>query len=252
MRIANWQLRGDQFGALWDASGQDRPPFPLSPMSSARTWGAFEYEQRRIQEAFAGQDRDSVRLAVRVLAEPEVFVEISGETVEKTPIRIIGAQLQRWCAIAVQEPGSTPAAGGDVVLGAGITTDLAALLVGQIPQNAAGKRTFARNDVTEDDYFSQNILRSAGAAGAAPKLEDAMRAGYAGRGTIRVCQGPRHTRGEVGVIRWLDIAGDGRYMIGPRDPDAAVPADSQLVVQTLASLITRGLHAQRELAEQRW
>lgn len=252
MRFANWQLRGEQFGALWDASGQDRPPFPLSPTSPERTRDAFEYEQRRIQEAFAGEDRDNVRLAVRILAEPEVFVEIAGETVEKTPIRIIGAQLQRWCAIAVQKPGPTPAAGGDVVLGAGITADLAALLVGQVPQNAAGKRTFARNDVNEDDHFSGSILTSPSASGSAPRLEDAMRAGYAGRGTVRVCQGPRHTRAELGVIRWLDVAGDGRYMIGPRDPDAAVSADPQLVVQTLASLITRGLHAQRELAEQRW
>lgn len=252
MRLQNWRLRGEQFGALWHDTGQDRQPYPLALISSARTYNAFEFQQREIREAFAADDRQDVRLAVRILAEPEVFVEISGQTYEKKPIRVIGAQLQRWCAIAVQEPGTTPAGGGDVILGSGIRQDLAALMIGQIPQNAAGKRTFARNDEPEEDYFSQSILRSAGAAPAPSKLEDAMRARFAGRGTIRAFQGPRHVRGELGTARWIDIAGDGRYVIGPRDMNAAVPADPQFLASAVASLINRGLREQRELAEQRW
>lgn len=223
MRIQNWRLRGEQFGALWDDTGQDRQPYPLALISTARTYNAFEFQQREIREAFAGDDRQDVRLAVRILAEPEVFVEISGLTYEKKPIRVVGAQLQRWCAIAVQEPGPTPTGGGDVVLGSGIRQDLAALLIGQIPQNAAGKRAFARNDEPEEDFFSQSILRSANAAPAAPKLEHAMRGGFAGRGTVRVFHGPRHVRGELGAARWIDIAGDGRYVIGPRDMKRLYP-----------------------------
>lgn len=252
MRIQNWRLRGEQFGALWHDTGQDRQPYPFALISSARTYNAFEQQQREIREAFAGDDRQDVRMAVRILAEPEVFVEISGETYEKKPIRIIGAQLQRWCAIAVQEPGPKPAGGGDVVLGSGIRQDLGALLIGQVPQNAAGKRTFARNDEPEEDFYSQDILRSAGASPASPRLEDVLRAGYAGRGTIRVFRGPRYVRGELGSARWVDIAGDGRYVVGPRDKNAAVPADPGFLASAVDSLITRGLREQRELAEQRW
>ncbi|AOW92561.1 secretion protein [Rhodococcus sp. WMMA185] len=252
MNMRNWQLRGEQFGALWAATGHDRPPFPFSLISPARTYNAFEHEQNQIREAFAADDRQNVRAAVNVLAEPEVFVEVVGQTVDEAPIRIIGAQLQRWCAIAVQQPGATPAVGGDVVLGAGITDDLASLLIGLIPQNAAGRRTFARRDEPEPDYFSQGVLRSAGAASAAPKLENAMRKAYAGSGTIRVLQGPRHVRGELSTMRWIDIAGDGRYLVGPRDPNAAAAAGPELLVRTLTSLIGEGLRMQREMAEHRW
>ncbi|MFZ2173820.1 MAG: ESX secretion-associated protein EspG [Rhodococcus sp. (in: high G+C Gram-positive bacteria)] len=252
MRIRNWQLRGEQFGALWAATGQDRQPFPFRLISPARTYNAFRYEQNRIREAFAGEDREDVRAAVRVLAEPEVFVEISGEDVDGMPIRIIGARLQQWSAVAVQQPGSTRAVGGEVVLGAGVTDDVASLLIGLIPQNAAGRRTFQRRDETERNLFSRGVLKSAGAALAAPRLEDAVRAGSAGRGSIGVFRGPRHVRGEMGMIRWIDIAGDGRYMIGPRDPDAAVGAGPQMLVSTLASLIGSGIRMQREMAEQRW
>lgn len=250
--IRNWQMRGEQFGALWAAADQDQQPFPLRLVSPARTHNAFEYEQNKIREAFSGDDREGVRAAVKVLADPEVFVEISGETVDKCPIRVIGAQLQRWCAVAVQQPGSTPVVGGDVVLGGGVTDDLASLLIGLIPQNAVGRRTFARRDEPEPDYFSQGVLRSVDAAPPAPRFEDAVRARFAGRGSIRVLRGPRHVRGELGLIRWTDIAGDGRYMIGPRDPNAAVAADSRLLVSTLASLVRDGVRAHREMDEQRW
>ncbi|WP_072688858.1 ESX secretion-associated protein EspG [Rhodococcus marinonascens] len=250
--MRNWLLRSEQFGALWAATGQDRQPFPFTLVSPARTYNAFEHEQQQIREAFAGEDRQNVRTAVRVLAEPEVFVEISGETVDEVPIRIIGAGLQRWCAVAVQRPGATPAVGGDVILGAGITDDLASVLIGLIPQNAAGRRTFARRDEPEPDYFSQGILRSAGAAPPARKLENAMRKGHAGSGTIRVLRGPRHVRGELGTMRWIDISGDGRYLIGPRDPNAAAAAGPELLVSALSAAIGEGLRLQRETAEHRW
>ncbi|QNG18157.1 ESX secretion-associated protein EspG [Rhodococcus triatomae] len=250
--IRNWQIRGDQFGALWHGAGQDRSPLPFSLVGSARTHDAHEREQEAIRAAFAVEEREGVRDAVRVLADPEVYVEISGETVDERPLRIIGAQVQRWSAVAVQLPGSNPEVGGDVVLGAGITDDLAPLLIGVIPQNAGGSKTFARNDEPEPDHFSGSVLQSAGSVPAAPRFEDAVRAGYAGRGTIRVFRGPRHTRADLAMIRWFDLAGDGRYMIGPSDPHAAVPAGPRVLVDTLSTTLRRGIRVQREMAEQRW
>lgn len=240
MNMRNWRLRPELFDALWAGTGQDRTPYPLRIVSAHPGLNAYVAEQNRIREAFAGAEHDDVRSALDVLAEPEVYVEVSGSTADETPIRIIGAQHRQWVVIASQLPGRAPQIGGDVVIGAGAAGRLGAQLIGLIPQNAAGRRRFQRRDA-EDAHFSQGILQEVNRVAPAPRLESAVQKGYAGRGKIRVFRGPRYGSGrDVGVMQWIDIAGDGRYVIGPHDPAAAHPAGPEQLVSSLDTLIRVG------------
>ncbi|MFC0447882.1 ESX secretion-associated protein EspG [Rhodococcus jostii] len=91
MSMRNWQLRPELFDALWAATGQDRIPYPLRIVSAHPGLNAYVAEQNRIRGAFAGAEHDGLKSALKVLADPELYVEISGSTVDETPIRIIGA-----------------------------------------------------------------------------------------------------------------------------------------------------------------
>jgi hypothetical protein len=137
MNMRNWRLRPELFDALWAGTGQDRIPYPFRIVSAHPGLNAYVAEQNRIREAFAGAEHDDVRSALGVLAEPDVYVEISGSTADETPIRIVGAQQGQRVVIASQLPGRAPQIGGDVVIGAGAAGRLGAQLIGLIPQNAA-------------------------------------------------------------------------------------------------------------------
>ncbi|AII06612.1 ESX secretion-associated protein EspG [Rhodococcus opacus] len=240
MKMRNWRLRPELFDALWAGTGQDRIPYPFRIVSAHPGLNAYVAEQNRIREAFAGAEHDEVRSALGVLAAPEVYVEISGSTADETPIRIIGAQHRQWVVIASQLPGRAPQIGGDAVVGAGAAGHLGAQLIGLIPQNAAGRRRFQRRD-EQDTHFSRGILQEVNRVAPAPRLESAVQKGYAGRGKIRVFRGPRFGSGrDVGVMHWIDIAGDGRYVIGPHDPAAAHPAEPDQLVSSLDTLIRVG------------
>ncbi len=94
MKIRNWRLRPELFDALWAGTGQDRIPYPFRIVSAHPGLNAYVAEQNRIREAFAGAEHDEVRSALGVLAEPEVYVEISGSTASSEQLV---RQLQDWC-----------------------------------------------------------------------------------------------------------------------------------------------------------
>ncbi|QTJ66261.1 ESX secretion-associated protein EspG [Rhodococcus sp. ZPP] len=239
MSMRNWQVRPELFDALWSGTGQDRMPYPFRIVSSHAGLNAYVAEQNRIREAFGGAEHDDVRAALEMLAEPDVYVEVSGSTAHEAPIRIIGAQHRQWSVIATQLPGRAPQVGGDVVIGTGAAGQLGAQLIGLIPPNAAGRRRFQRRD-DDGTHFSQGILQDVNWVALA-RLETAVQKGYAGRGKIRVFRGPRYGAGrDIGVLHWIDIAGDGRYAIGPHDPGAANPAGPRELVSALDTLIRVG------------
>ncbi|MCQ4117604.1 ESX secretion-associated protein EspG [Rhodococcus tibetensis] len=240
MSMRNWRLRPELFDALWTGTGQDRMPYPFRVVSTHAGLNAYAAEQTSIREVFSGAEHDNLRSALDVLAEPELYAEISGSTTGDMPMRIIGAQREQWSVIATQLPGRSPQIGGDVVLGAGPSGQLGAQLIALIPPNAAGRTHFRRRDAEESEYAG-GILRDVNAAAPAPRLETAVQRGYAGRGKIRVFRGPRYGSGrDVGAINWIDIAGDGRYAIGPHDPRAANPAGPRELVAALDTLISVG------------
>ncbi|MHA4852193.1 ESX secretion-associated protein EspG [Rhodococcus sp. MSC1_016] len=239
MSMRNWQLRPELFDALWSGTGQDRMPYPFRIVSPHAGLNAYLAEQNRIREAFGGAEHDDVRAALEMLAEPDVYVEISGSTADEAPIRIIGAQHRQWSVIATQLPGRAPQVGGDVVIGTGAAGQLGAQLIGLIPPNAAGRRRFQRRD-DDGTHFSQGILQEVNRVAPA-RLETAVQKGYAGRGKIRVFRGPRYGAGrDIGALHWIDIAGDGRYAIGRHDPGAANPAGPRELVSALDTLIRVG------------
>ncbi|MFZ2173810.1 MAG: ESX secretion-associated protein EspG [Rhodococcus sp. (in: high G+C Gram-positive bacteria)] len=235
--MKNWRLRSEEFGALWEETGQDRIPYPFDVVSSIPTYDAYLAEQRRIRAAFSGSDNIELKTALQVLAAPDVYAEVTGTTVDEAPIRIIGCRRQRSVVIAVQRPGPRSNVGGDVLIGSGPSGRLAAQLIGQIPQNAGGRRTFRLLGDAEEQAYRAPVLQPAGAT-ALPRFEQVSRRSQAGHGTIRVQRGPRFGRGrDVGHARWFDVAGDGRYIIHSHNPTTVQACTPEQLVTTVDRLL---------------
>lgn len=250
--MINWQLGAAHFGALWYETGLDRYPFPFDIASGFEWQVDAERYEREVRAAFAGPEHERLHAAVRVLAHPDVHVAVTGRTVDGVRIRVIAAQADRFAAIAVQRPGTDDAHGGDVVLGFGSVDRLAGAIIGVLPQNAGGHKEFQRSSA-ESSSGSLGFLTSASATRPAPRLEQELAAGHAGHGAVRVWAGPRYGRQlEVGRLRWIDIAGDGRYLIGPGDRDRARPGGPDRLTTALGKLVQIGLDDTRDNTHENW
>lgn len=244
--MINWQMQATQFGALWDGTGLDRYPFPFDIVSTFVTPDDAQRYEHDVRAAFAGPEHERLRAAVGVLAHPEVHVAVTGRTVDDAALRVIGAQSGRFAAIAVQQPGADEEHGGDVILGFGAAGQLGAQIVGVLPPNVGGHNEFHRSPARSDDG-PRGFLTTATATRSAPLLEQVLADRHAGNGAIRVKSGPRYGRQlEVGRLRWIDIAGDGRYVIGPRDPNRAVPTAPDRLTAALDRLVQVGLETARD------
>lgn len=246
--MENKKIRSDQFAALWPQAGGDGAPIPFVFDVSSGWQSEDARIQNEIRDAFAGDAGDEVRNALKILAEPEVFVSVFGKGADGRVIRMIGGLSTGWSAVAIQLPGATDDVGGEIVLGLAQTVKLAHLLVGALPANAGGRRTFARNE-PEPEFFSGSILQDVNGPSPLPRFEDAVRARYAGAGVVRVFAGPRYRSTLVGSLRWFDVSGDGRYMISSSDPDEAVSASPAVLVSAIAGWLREGLEMFREAEE---
>jgi hypothetical protein len=238
--VINWQIHGAQFGALWHDTGLDRYPFPFHIVSGFSWQSDLDKFEADVVAAFAGEEHERLRAAVRVLANPEVHVAVTGRTVADEPIRLIAAQVQQTVAIASQLPGPGPLHGGDVVLALGRAGQLAAQIVGSLPANAAGKQHFhaTRAERDAEQAYSGGFLTQRASA-TQPRLEAVLTTHHAGNGGIRVWSGPRYGRENlIGSFRWIDVAADGRYVIGPYDRTQARPASPEAMTRVLDGLLT--------------
>ncbi|WP_245813973.1 ESX secretion-associated protein EspG [Rhodococcus marinonascens] len=194
-------------------------PYPFDVVSQIPTYDAYLAEQSRIRADFTGPENTELRTALQILAEPEVYAEITGVNVDEASIRIIGCQRQESAVIAVQQPGPRINVGGDVLVGSGPSGRLAAQIIGQIPQNSGGCRTFQLLGSSEESEFRVSVLQPAGGVASLPRFEKVSPSSRVGDGTVRVQRGPRFGRGrDVGHIRWFDVGGDGRYVVRSHDP----------------------------------
>ncbi|WP_346764562.1 ESX secretion-associated protein EspG [Rhodococcus sp. HNM0569] len=247
--MRNWRMRGAQFGALWLGTGQDRYPFPFHIVTGFDSEEARDEYQQAVRAAFDGPEHDALTAAVRILASPEIYAAVSGRTVDGQPIRAIAAQMHQQVAIAVQMPGPAPLHGGDVVVALGQAGSLGGQIVGLLPPNAGGRHRFEKPKPEAEEDLSAGILRPADAVPAARSLETVLHSGHAGDGTVRVWCGPRHARGnDVGWFRWIDVAGDGRYVVGPHDHAVAVPGGPDVLVSLVSALLDSALETVREEA----
>ncbi|MEU4316605.1 ESX secretion-associated protein EspG [Nocardia sp. NPDC024068] len=242
-----WTLGPDQFALAWDRTVGDRIPYPLAVRLSAR-----DSVERGAQlpglRAWCDTTLDAdLEAALRVLAAPEVSVEVFGQDGDgATTVRILGASAGRIAVVAAQGPGPLPDRGGELRIGATAAASLPGRVIAALPPAppGTGERLRApRSEVVLDGRDRVTVPVSGPTVPSRMRRRLKQRRSGIGQIVVSVRRGAEVK--PFGVLCWIDIADDGRYTVHTgRDVEIA-PVGAEAFTNSLRPMVAA---AQRAVA----
>ncbi|MBF6174557.1 ESX secretion-associated protein EspG [Nocardia blacklockiae] len=246
-----WTLTPDQFALAWERTDGDRIPYPLAVRLSARD-SAERAAQLPALRDWCDRTLDAdLEAALRVLSRPAIQVEVLGEHglgEQAQPVRVLGAAAGQVTVVAAQRAGDTPDRGAEIRLFVGGPKALAARVVSVLPENTpgSGPRHTAPLDRVREDSRDLVTVPVAGPTVSA-RMRRLLRQPRDGIGQIVVsARRADDTMRPLGVLCWIDVAGDGRYTVRTRSEVDIVPVDAEAFASQLRPLVAA---AERLVAE---
>ena len=88
---AQWTLSAEQFAAAWYGTGLDRLPYPFRFTSRFPRLDEYQAFQRQFRTELAREERQPLRRALAVLAQPDWRIELLGydNTHDGVELRIV-------------------------------------------------------------------------------------------------------------------------------------------------------------------
>ncbi|NEW46026.1 ESX secretion-associated protein EspG [Nocardia cyriacigeorgica] len=227
----SWTFTPDEFAHIWRETDQDRHPYPLRILETPRT----EHEAETLRAELAtrlplGTDPD-LSACLRILAAPHTrIVAIGGGHTAGSEIRLLATAVFDRAVLAVQEPGRTPDFGGQVRISIGHSAKLGARIAALLPKTPAGREPAraAAADAIRDDEVVIATQR------AALPIRRLLLKPHTAEGHIRI--EPRLDRPTPPApvhYTWIDVEGDGRYLIKAGDTVHIVPAGTEQLAAQL-------------------
>ncbi|MFD3506271.1 ESX secretion-associated protein EspG [Nocardia sp. NPDC058666] len=230
----NWHFTPDQFALAWARTDGDRIPYPLAVRASARD-SVERAAQQPALDAWCAHTLDAdLAAALRVLAKPEIRLEVCGHAPE--PVRILGAVTGDVAVLAVQQPGTTPDRGAQLHVQVGSTKRLAAQVFSKLPPQPPGRLPRITAPATRVNEDSRDLVTApiAGPSDAA-RIRKLLQRPRDGIGQILVAAGTDPT--PAGVLSWIDLSGDGRYLVHAARHIDITPATPEAAVEWLRRLL---------------
>ncbi|MFE3541894.1 ESX secretion-associated protein EspG [Nocardia sp. NPDC059177] len=230
----NWHFTPDQFALAWARTDGDRIPYPLAVRASARDTLERAAQQPALDAWCARTVDADVSAALRVLAKPEIRVEVCGR--DTAPVRMLGAVSADIAVLAVQAPGSAEDRGDAVHVQVGSTKRFAAQVFSRLPGQRPGglPRIGATAAKVREDSRDLVTAPVAGPSDAA-RIRKLLQRPRTGIGQILVAAGSDEK--PVGVLSWIDVAGDGRYLVHAAHHIDITPATADACVDWLRRLL---------------
>ncbi|MCM6775787.1 ESX secretion-associated protein EspG [Nocardia sp. CDC159] len=238
-----WTLTPDQFALAWDRTDGDRIPYPLAVRLSARTSDERAKQLPELNEWCARVLDPDLEAALRVLARPTIRVEVfgaQGPRPDSRPVRVLGAAAGHVTVVAAQRAGDSPDRGGEVRLFVGNSKTFAARVVSVLPENGPGgaPRHTAPLDRVREDSRDLVTVPVAGPSTSA-RMRRLLKQPRDGIGQIVVsARRADDTVRPLGVLCWIDVAGDGRYAVRTRAEVDIVPVTAEAFTAQLRPMIT--------------
>ncbi|MGB2722825.1 MAG: ESX secretion-associated protein EspG [Rhodococcus sp. (in: high G+C Gram-positive bacteria)] len=231
--MTTWTMPGIDFMMLCGRFGRDRLPYPLAVTIDVDT--VDELRQLRL-EASARIDAmmdEKLGAAVRTVVDPIARIECRGETTD-SPFGIMrshAAIRHDTAAVLTQQPGPDASSGGAVTIELTGPDRAPAVVLGSVPNIAAGHRPAER---------LERALAAATSGGS--HLSTATRGATADERFRSFFDRPRSAVGEIIVacgktydnrrdtdavsFFWMDFEQDGRYIVHSAESIDIVPADT--------------------------
>ncbi|MET7767325.1 ESX secretion-associated protein EspG [Nocardia sp. NPDC005366] len=221
-----WTFTPDEFAHVWRETEVDRHPYPLRVLETPRTEDAAEKLRIRLAERLPRGGDPDLTACLRILAVPQTrIVAIGGAHTPGSEIRLLACVVFDRAVLAVQEPGVRPDFGGAVRISIGHSNKLGARVAALLPKAPAGRQP-ARTAATA-------AVRDSEAVTPHPSVTPIRRLllkPHTAEGHIRI--EPRLDRPEPAPpihYTWIDVAGDGRYLIKAGDMVHIVPASPEQI-----------------------
>ncbi|WP_067475497.1 ESX secretion-associated protein EspG [Nocardia amamiensis] len=231
----DWTFTPDEFAHIWREADLDRHPYPLRILETPRTEDEAEKLRSILAERLPhGRDPD-LSACLRILAEPHTrIVAIGGAHRPGSELRLLAAAIYDRAVLAVQEPGSNPDFGGSVRVSIGHSAKLGQRIAALLPKTPPGKEPprVASGDAVRDQE-TVPARRSA-----APRIRKLLLEPHTAEGHIRI--EPRLDRPAPPPpihYTWIDVQGDGRYLIKAGDEVRITPASSEQIAAQLQKRI---------------
>ncbi len=230
----NWELTPDEFLFAWEAAGFDTAPVPLSVRVSARTEAARTADLHRLRQWHTDTVDAEFAVALRVLAAPHTRFTGFGAH-DGAVVRVLAAAQGRTGVVVRQQPAGDPEVGGGLTVSLGHAEHLARRFVGALPEREPGRHAARRARLA--DLKQRPVLPSA-ADSDAVVIRRILSGQRCGIGCVVV-----HTRLDESAVRpdyvlsWVDIAGDGRYLVRTREEVSLLPGDRAEFVTAVSELV---------------
>ncbi|QIS18623.1 ESX secretion-associated protein EspG [Nocardia terpenica] len=232
-----WTFAPDEFAHIWRETDTDRHPFPIRILESPRTEDQAATLRKTLEVRLPlGADPD-LSACLRILARPHTrVIAVGGKHAPGSEIRAVGAVVYDHAVLAVQEPGGSADFGGRVHISIGHTTKLGARIAALLPDTPPGKepaRTAPADAVRDEEtvMVTQPL---------APRIRRLLLKPHTAEGHIRIESALDRRNPPAPVYyTWIDVAGDGRYLIRAGEEVHVVPASGPQIAAHLQKRIPR-------------
>ncbi|WP_225729913.1 MULTISPECIES: ESX secretion-associated protein EspG [unclassified Nocardia] len=239
-----------EFATLWRRYADAPLPYPLIYVSRIAVLSDYEAALAQTWERLRGTVEGETVGAIETLGNPDVFVSVRGwcDHDMNNPtkrIRICAVRSGVRGYLITQLPGESIWYSGGYTIAECDPNGLAAAVVAALPEVEAGRRgnipVYAA--ASSDEYRAliyeneivEGMRRSREFLGAPATLI----------GEIIIRQG-RSMYGPRGIIerllRWRDLPGDGRYVIGADDPPVAIGTGARRLTGLIGDAIDMMMH----------
>ena len=263
MTVYRGRLTSLEVTVLWEMLSDDTLPFPLTHSPTQQYEEDYLRAKRETAERLVGNppshaphgwdSADLLRLW-QAAVNPDIVIWAAGEAPDdetdmSAVTRVVGLRREGYAVVLVQQPGESIDRGGDIDVYQTDVVGLANAVIAQLPKVGPGKQREVpilaqRQDGMDSGDDSSPVFDSMDP----PHLRSERWRSAKTRqlGELRVEPGSaahwiQDRRGYL--VRWRDVADDGRYLIEPTPNPIAIPVDDDgfesFVNQRVAELVRR-------------
>ncbi|NEW43953.1 ESX secretion-associated protein EspG [Nocardia cyriacigeorgica] len=235
-----WVLTPDEFSYVWqNETDLDRRPYPVNMAAGATARTETEYLDLRLPQRFARQADPDLAAALMLCARADATtITVSGErtasTDEGCPERILAfaAVVHQHAAILVAAPSSVSVL---MCHARGLGEHLVEVIGPARPGRSGTLREPQDAVLGATDHSGNGQTLSANGERGAARFRRALRKPVDGRGFITVTVEPDNPMSPPTRHRtWLDVTGDGRYLLTTADELTLTPVtDADFACQLL-------------------
>ncbi|WP_228002262.1 ESX secretion-associated protein EspG [Nocardia australiensis] len=230
-----WTFTPDEFAHVWRETQVDRHPYPIQILETPRTEHEASTLRIGLNERLPPGGDPDLSACLRILAQPHTrIVAIGGTHTPGSEIRLLAGAIFDRAVLAMQEPGTSPEFGGRVRLSIGHSNKLGARIAALLPNTPAGREP-ARAAPADAIRDQETVVAPQPTA---PPIRRLLLKPHTADGHIRI--EPRLDRPDPPApihYTWIDVQGDGRYLIKAGDTVHIVPASAEQLAGQLQKRI---------------